>query len=487
MTAVARARDADDARDDADDAVARALRMATARTSDARANDARGRRRRLGDRGAFASEARGAPEPALTPRGRAFEALPMDWSLKSSARWTSESSLRWISSASATASSEGLRAYSGGASVVDGRTAEETQRAFARASYSCAFPGEALSDEQCAAMRATASGGEWMKRRESIWADALVSLYGLLKVRQCFAFYVVYRERTVLFCAPGVGAVDDCGYAVVANSSAKFRRVLLDAAIDFTSADEEAAAIERAKKEHNMEQGKVWRPEDELASSRGFLDEGDGTSRAADNADMTAQLAKMDAPSASRRRAADTIVCRGAIAVHGLLNVLLEAAGVDPGTSDNTPCDVPLLLAPVPFSHSSMKPLGLKVQANTTAARVDAPRTLQSMPSATLRTTYTAETERNDFIPPWTLARVCAAISLNHDEYSLLCTTCPHSVGLNTGVAAARSATPPSAAAPIRSRDYYEESEVARIASSPPLGASVIARVQYTNKTYYVA
>lgn len=487
MTALERARAGDESRDTADDAVARALRVATARTSDARSNDARSRRRRLGDRRAFGLEARGAPELAATPRGRVFDALPMDWSLKSSARWTSETSLRWISSASATASSEGLRAYSGGASPVDGHTAEETQRAFARASYSCAFPGEALSDEQCAAMRSTSSGGEWMKRREAIWADALVSLYGLLKVRQCFAFYVVYRERTVLFCAPGVGAVDDCGYAVVANSGARFRRVLLDAAVDFTSADEEAAAIDRAKKEHEKEQGKVWRPEDELAAHGAFLDEGDGTSRATDNADVTAQLAKMDAPSTARRRAADTIVCRGAIAVHGLLNVLLEAAGVDPGTSENAPCDIPMLLAPVPFSHSSMKPLGLKVQTNTTVARVDAPRTLQSMPSTTLTTTYTAETERSDFIPPWTLARVCAAISLNHDEFALACTTCPHSVGLNIGVAAARSATNSSDAASIGARDYYEESEVARIASSPPLGASVISRVQYTNKTYYVA
>lgn len=411
----------------------------------------------------------------------------MDWSLKSSARWTSETSLCWISSLSALASSEGLHEYACGIIPDDWRRLERRKRAFVRGSYSCAFPGETLSDEQCAAMRSTASGGEWMKRREGIWADALVSLYGLLKMSQCYAFYVVYRERTVLFCAPGVGGVDGVGFAVVANSGAKFRRVLLDAAVDFTSADEEAAAIDHAKKEYEKEQEKVWRPEDELAAHRAFLDEGDGTSRAANTVDMTAQLAKMDAPSAARRRAADTIICRGAIAVHGLLNVLLEAAGADPGTSDNVPRDVPMLLAPVPFSHGSIKPLELKVQKNTTAARVDGARTLQSMPSTTLRTTYTAETDRNDFIPPWTLARVCAALSRKHDEYSVACTTYPHSVGVNAGVRSAWNPDDPTRPElSVEERTYYEESEVNRIRSIPPLGASVISRVHYTNATYYV-
>ena len=89
-------------------------------------------------------------------------------------------------------------------------------------------------------MRATPSGNEWVRKRESMWVDALVSLYGLLKVRQCYAFYVVYRERSILFCAPGVGGVTDGGYAVVTNSNAKIRAALKDAAVDFTSADEEA-------------------------------------------------------------------------------------------------------------------------------------------------------------------------------------------------------------------------------------------------------
>lgn len=496
MATTARARDDDDDarvgdRRTLDDAsVARALRAAT--TREGRANDARGARRRRA-----AERAREEPVavPSTTPRGRASETWPMDWSLKASARWTSETSMRWIASVGACTMSEGVRAYSNGSTMTTVREDDVAakQRAMTRATYSCAFPGETMSGEQCALMRASASGIEWMKQREAIWNEALVSLYGLLRVRQCYAFYVVYRERTVLFCAPGVGGVEDGGYAVVTQSNAKFRRALTDAAVVFTSADAEAAAIDQAKKDYS----RTWRPEDEARG--GLLDEleGGGASRAMDNTEVTAQLAKMDAPSAARRKAADTIICRGAIAVHGLLSVLMEASGADPGSLDGGPQDVPLLLAPVPFAHSSLKPLSLKIQSNNAVIRQEArdtARTLQVFPhtstAAAMRATYTAETARNELIPPWTLARVCAALTLNHEEYSLSCTSVPHTCGLNVGVLAARNMSEQSSRREvelIRERDYYDDAETFRIAAAPQLESSIITRAEYVNKTYYVS
>ena len=138
------------------------------------------------------------------------------------------------------------------------------------------------------------------------------------------------------------------GSAVATNGDAAFRRALHDASVDFTSADEEAAAIDRAK----VARAKPWRAEDEKETEteeNELLDrlEGGDASRAAGAADVDAALAAMDKPGASRRRAADTLVCRGAIAVSGLLNVLVEAEGGDPGCSDSTARgDVPTLLAP---------------------------------------------------------------------------------------------------------------------------------------------
>ena len=107
-----------------------------------------------------------------------------------------------------------------------------------------------------------------------------------------------------------------------------------------------------------------------------------------------------------------------------------------------------------------------------------------------MRATYTAETARNEFIPPWTLARVCAALTLNHEEYSLSCTSVPHTCGLNVGVLAARNMSEQSSHREvelIRERDYYDDAETSRIAAAPQLESSIITRAEYVNKTYYVS
>ena len=175
---------------------------------------------------------------------------------------------------------------------------------------------------------------------ESVWITSNASVSRVLRR--------VRRANDFVFCAPGGG-----------GAAGGFRRgdewgrrcsddALHDASVDFTSADEEAAAIDRAK----AARAKPWRAEDEKETEteeNELLDrlEGGDASRAAGAADVDAAAA-MDKPGASRRRAADTLVCRGAIAVSGLLNVLVEAEGGDPGCSDSTARgDVPTLLAPV--------------------------------------------------------------------------------------------------------------------------------------------
>ena len=60
-------------------------------------------------------------------------------------------------------------------------------------------------------------------------------MHGALRVGECAAFYVVYEERVVLFCAPGVAAGDEgegrqLGFALVTNASVgRFRAALDDA------------------------------------------------------------------------------------------------------------------------------------------------------------------------------------------------------------------------------------------------------------------
>jgi len=439
----------------------------------------------------------------------AHDRVPTDWTLKSSARFSSATSFRWMTGAGARATADGLRAYAGGqASFGEDRdrydtdeasSLEATHRAMVRASYSCAYPASPMTEAQATTMAATASGAAWMRERASMWVDALVSLYGLLRGGRCHAFYVVYKARTVLFCAPGVGGAAG-GFAVATNGDAKLRRALHDASVEFTSADEEALAIDRAR----AARARPWRAEDENIhededDEARLLDglAGGDASRAAGDAS--------DAPGASRRRAADTIVCRGAIAVSGLVNVLIDAEGGDPGGSDASARDVPTLLAPVPFAHGCMRPVKFHPRTNATTTTTTTTTTTHggethhgekdgfhalagpSSNATTMRATYSAETGRDELIPPWTLERVCAVAATRHDAFTVACSPHLATRGLNVGVLAAKDmfgARDATNAMELESGAYYDAEETKAIATAP--SAASVLRVEYSGGKYYI-
>jgi hypothetical protein len=102
------------------------------------------------------------------------------------------------------------------------------------------------------------------------------------------------------------------------------------------------------------------------------------------------------------------IVVRGAAAVHGLFNVVAEAAdrnGGDPGASDGQVRDPPLILSPTPFANCVVRGHALKL---TTSQTADGAR----------REVYTAEWTggqyggggNSGFIPPWCVARLTEVI-----------------------------------------------------------------------------
>ena len=398
-----------------------------------------------------------------------------------------------------------MRAYAGGEASFgengeteeDASSLEATHRAMVRASYSCAYPASPMTEAQATTMAATASGAAWMRERASMWVDALVSLYGLLRAGRCHAFYVVYKARTVLFCAPGVGGAAG-GFAVATNGDAKLRRALHDASVDFTSADEEALAIDRAR----AARARTWRAEDEVneddEEEARLLDglAGGDASRAA----AAVAVDAADAPGASRRRAADTIVCRGAIAVSGLVNVLIDAEGGDPGCSDASARDVPTLLAPVPFAHGCMRPVKFYPRTNATTTTTHGGETHHgekepsggfhalagpSSNATTMRATYSAETGRDELIPPWTLERVCAAAATRHDAFTVACSPHLATRGLNVGVLAAKDMFGArDATNAMESGAYYDTEETKAIATAP--SAASVLRVEYSGGKYYV-
>ena len=179
----------------------------------------------------------------------------------------------------------------------------------------------------------------------------------------------------------------------------------------------------------------------------------------------------------------------------GLLNVLVEAEGGDPGCSDSTARGgVPTLLAPVPFAHGCARPVKLWPRTNATATRREEkePRfhslTGPSSTATTIRATYAAETARDELIPPWTLERMCAAVAARHDEFTVACSPHLATRGLNVGVLAAKDMFGARDEDAMETETaecaYYDREETASVMSPPP-SASVL-RVEYSAGKYYI-
>jgi F-box protein 18 (helicase) len=115
----------------------------------------------------------------------------------------------------------------GGVSSRSARLSARLQRALC----SYAYPADPLDPELVRSMRRTEAGAAWLERRWDDWRDALVSAYASLRLGRCDAFYVVYDQRVVLFCAPGVAESTD-GFAVVTDAAeGKFADAMAGAAV----------------------------------------------------------------------------------------------------------------------------------------------------------------------------------------------------------------------------------------------------------------
>ena len=221
---------------------------------------------------AAAAAARAVP---ATPRGRPFPDLPMDWSIKTAAKFTSAKPMRWIAEAESAAEHHtGIRSFAGAPERKphdddeddDDEDANGRRRVDRLQRALCSFqhPADPMDPETARAMHLR--GGErarsWLDRRRSAWRDAVESVYGSLRVGVCPAFHVVYDDRVVLFCAPGVGAglgsdeggpgdegrkdvngeaSGKTGFAIVtdSNGSGRFRAALDEACVRYDVIGEE--------------------------------------------------------------------------------------------------------------------------------------------------------------------------------------------------------------------------------------------------------
>ena len=102
-----------------------------------------------------------------------------------------------------------------------------------------------------------------------------------------------------------------------------------------------------------------------------------------------------------------------------------------------------------------------------------------------MRATYSAETGRDELIPPWTLERVCAAAATRHDAFTVACSPHLATRGLNVGVLAAKDMFGArDATNAMESGAYYDTEETKAIATAP--SAASVLRVEYSGGKYYV-
>lgn len=470
--------------------------------------------------------------PARAPRGRPHPDIPPDWTLKTHAKFTSTRPFAWVAAAAgALPAAAGLRAFTGATASTSASspdTIDDPRERVQRALCTYAYPADPLDPD---AVRRLRQGGEktraWLERRMDDWADALVSAYGSLRVGACAAFYVVYEERVVLFCAPGVGggatAASNAsdrrlGFAIATDADrGRFRDAMDAAEVPYELAGEDsnrsrvgvrggaggASTGKTAGDGRNMGGAyghgiplEEWATEDPTAAP-GWAAEGPALdSRGKPIARSPAKMG------ARKHPASGALLFRGAAAVHGLLCAMLEAPGGDPGGATSAPRDAPLILAPTPFAGASLRRARLRTSRAGAAsapgiggggADRGAEEGAEGDGTGT-RTVYTAECVSGVPIPPWCASRLLEALCDEQDERLFAAfRTAGASAALNAAVAAAAGTPTPAGrneegeeVALERAEGYYTPRERRRAGAPSALGPRGLERVERARGDYYL-
>ena len=327
-----------------------------------------------------------------TPPGARHSDFPSDWTLKTHVKFTSTVPLRWAAASSGgpAAADGGIRAFVGARPIADpdafGDDDDENAFGFVpplpvrervhRALLHWTYPSEPMEPELIAALKKHpgTSGKRWLENRlEDGWREALLGAYAALRLGQCPVFYVVYAERVILFCEPGVGGVttasnngkdtgkatERLGFAIVTDAaSGKFRDALLLAKVPHVCVGHDP--LSKSKKTGRMGFTGLLRKTGADGDGRGhggayghgipleewaLEDGGVGGDIAYDDEDdfsaldahgrpmlrSPERLARLNAGAGAEKdaRAADAaVVCIGSAAVHALVCLLTESASV---------------------------------------------------------------------------------------------------------------------------------------------------------------
>lgn len=317
---------------------------------------------------------------------------PLDLSLKTRMQFTSDRPFDVVESLPSPdawaepAGSEGL-----------GPTNEERYK---RALQSYSFPDDPMDQSDVAAATSTKSGISRMGRRRERWESAFFSLYTKLQDGGLDVFYYISPQGTkrcdftALVRGPGISG-SDCLTATVSRSTAALRGLLAAEGVRFSMP---------------------------FATGKEVATDSDACSRGQHEAATAAT--DFDGTPAS------ALALSGALAVGGLFQVLDMGggSGSDCGTLFEAGCDVPMLLAPMPFVHATLPALQPQVRYSSLRAAMDHNKR-QRLPG------YQApkfKVQLDGIIPPWVADRLVLALaSLQEFNMSASFDTLWHSCSLN--------------------------------------------------------
>ncbi|KAL3131764.1 hypothetical protein ABBQ38_007483 [Trebouxia sp. C0009 RCD-2024] len=316
---------------------------------------------------------------------------PLDWSIKTAVRFSSAQPFAIAEEAltvSASTACSAVRAFA--ACEEDGM--QVLQERYQAASMSWQHPETSYLPTTLSALQAAKSSpDDLIAQRHAAWQQAFRGLYYALRHRQCDAFYLAtpqgvhpHKQNMVLFGAPGIAGRPSL-HAIVSRSTLGLRTAMQQQYhLTFTMP---LAPTPKKKQQEDDPQ----LPDDlAVLQTRGGV-----TGREGDN---------------SRE---SLLYFEGPLEVQGLFEYLFNERRKLCGED----CDVPLLMAPVPFPAACLKQLHLKVLGASESARG---KTVQH------------KLEMKGSIPPWVLDRLTGVLKDAHPaKFQMVAETAPLSGSFN--------------------------------------------------------
>eukprot|EP00887_Chlorella_sp_A99_P003308 scaffold9.g3308.t1 len=314
-------------------------------------------------------------------------APPLDWSLKTTLRISSPTPFAVCEEAATLPGAEAVeaqRAFCAGAGVGLLRLPQQASAAL----LSFQYPGGGAQPPR-PELRALGTPTPALIRRRQAWQAAFCSLYDAYRAGRCDAFYYVSPGESrnpfvALFGAAGLAGRPRM-HAILTRTTAGLRALL---------------------------EGRL-----ELGLATPLMREGGGGGAAAGD---------LSAPPAEGTQS--MAVLEGTLRVHGLFDFLLNESFRTHGDE----CDVPTLLAPVPFVHAAL----VSAEPNPLSAPSAAPAGAAPQHRLLLR----------GLVPPWVVDRLACLLAVTQDgNFCMAADTHPLTLALNwlPGGGAGGGARPP--------------------------------------------